>query len=40
VLEHLSQEEQQRWLEELERPLPGHPDKFSGEDEIEQLKYL
>jgi hypothetical protein len=34
-------EDAERWLAELDRPLPGTPDgQFSEEDEMEQLKYL
>ena len=40
ALERMTQEDAERWLEELDRPLPGHPDRFDGEDEMEQLKYL
>jgi hypothetical protein len=40
ALERLSGEDAERWLDELDRPLPGQPDRFNGEDEMEQLKYL
>jgi hypothetical protein len=41
ALERMTGEDAERWLAELDRPLPGTPDgQFSEEDEMEQLKYL
>jgi hypothetical protein len=40
MLEHLSEEDAEKWEAELDKPLRGQSDRSLAEQEMEQLKHL